>query len=52
MENYKYNKNNKDCWKIIDSYFNSVPRCLSVHQLDSFNMFLSNKLIGMKNSHD
>jgi len=31
-------------WNIIDSYFNTIDKNLSIHQLDSFNMFLSDKL--------
>ena len=35
---------NEKVWNIIDSYFNSVDKSLTIHQLDSFNMFLSDKL--------
>ena len=37
-------KFNNKIWDIIDSYFNSVDKSLTIHQLDSFNMFLSDKL--------
>jgi len=34
----------KDCWDIIDSYFNTVSNYISKNQIDSFNMCLDEQI--------
>ena len=34
----------KDCWDIIDSYFNTVANYISKNQIDSFNMCLDEQI--------
>jgi len=34
----------KECWKIIDSYFSTIPNYISKNQIDSYNMFLDEQI--------
>ena len=38
------NKLNDEVWAFIDSYFETVPKNLVNHQLDSYNMFVMSQL--------
>ena len=36
----------EDTWHVIDTYFNSNPYFLTKHHLESWNDFVSNKIVG------
>jgi DNA-directed RNA polymerase II subunit RPB2 len=35
----------KDTWKVVDNYFSTTPYFLTKHHLDSYNDFVSNKVL-------